>query len=310
MAKRNNMPMRWNRRLLPALLLCLACACTNRPKDVLDMRDMTDVLVDIHTLDGVFASTSYSRFQEEERDAYYEAILVRHHITKAQFDSSLLWYSRDPKKFEKVYTRVIDQLTAEEAAVKAGKYHELLPKASTITHMDLWTDSTRFTLRGDSLSRRPLAFSVADTSLVMGDVYELRFLVRVGTGDSCPGLHTHFNLHYAGGRIDSIYLPLHADSLWRRYTLRLRARQGEKVDSLYGRFLAADSCRCARPPAGVPGGPKWTASASCGGTTRNSRKPCAPPPANAKPSAPSATACSPPPAREWISSSTGTGSIR
>ena len=134
MAKRNNMPMRWNKRLLPALLLCLACACTNRPKDVLDMRDMTDVLVDIHTLDGVFASTSYSRFQEEERDAYYEAILVRHHITKAQFDSSLLWYSRDPKKFEKVYTRVIDQLTAEEAAVKAGKYHELLPKASTITH--------------------------------------------------------------------------------------------------------------------------------------------------------------------------------
>ena len=45
MAKRNNMPKRWNRRLLPALLLCLACACTNRPKDVLDMRDMTDVLV-------------------------------------------------------------------------------------------------------------------------------------------------------------------------------------------------------------------------------------------------------------------------
>ena len=175
MAKRNNMPKRWNRRLLPALLLCLACACTNRPKDVLDLRDMTDVLVDIHTLDGVFASTSYSRFQEEERDAYYEAILVRHHITKAQFDSSLLWYSRDPKKFEKVYTRVIDQLTAEEAAVKAGKYHELLPKASTITHMDLWTDSTRFTLRGDSLSRRPLAFSVADTSLVMGDVYEVSF---------------------------------------------------------------------------------------------------------------------------------------
>ena len=233
-------------KLCLAVLLCLACACTNRPKDVLDMRDMTDVLVDIHTLDGVFASTSYNRFKPEERDAYYEAILVKHHITQAQFDSSLLWYSRDPKKFEKVYTRVIDQLTAEEAAVKAGKYHELLPKASTITHMDLWTDSTRFTLRGDSLSCRPLAFSVADTSLVMGDVYELRFLMRVGRGDSCPGLHTHFNLHYAGGRIDSIYLPLHADSLWRRYTLRLRARQGEKVDSLHGRFFAAGSCLCAQ----------------------------------------------------------------
>ena len=244
-AKRNNM-LKQRNKLCLAVLLCLACACTNRPKDVLDMRDMTDVLVDIHTLDGVFASTSYNRFKPEERDAYYEAILVKHHITQAQFDSSLLWYSRDPKKFEKVYTRVIDQLTAEEAAVKAGKYHELLPKASTITHMDLWTDSTRFTLRGDSLSCRPLAFSVADTSLVMGDVYELRFLMRVGRGDSCPGLHTHFNLHYAGGRIDSIYLPLHADSLWRRYTLRLRARQGEKVDSLHGRFFAAGSCLCAQ----------------------------------------------------------------
>ncbi len=173
------------------------------------------------------------------------AVFANHHITQAQFDSSLLWYSKDPKRFEKVYTLVIDQLTAEEEAVKSGKYSDLLRKRRTLAHDGLWTGSPRMKINTDSLSHyRQLAFSVKDTKLMMGDRYELRFLARVEACDTCGNLHTRLNLAYAGGRVDSLSLPLPADGKWRRYTLQLDARDKEKVDSLYGHLVAASSFPC------------------------------------------------------------------
>lgn len=168
-------------------------------------------------------------------------------MTPAQFDSALVWYGRDPKRFEKIYGRVIARLTEEETAVKAGKYHTILPQRPVEpARINLWRDSTHLTLYGDSSARRTFAFTIADTSLLADDLYEFRFRSRVASGDSCPELHMHFNLHYADGRVDSIYLPLPADSLLHRYTLRIQAHSGAKIDSLHGRFLTADTCLCAR----------------------------------------------------------------
>lgn len=240
MVKRKNM-LKWPNKLLAfAGLLFLFLSCSNRPKEVLDMREMTDVLVDMHTLDGIFSSERYRTLKPEERDKYYEAVLGNHLVTREQFDSSLVWYCRDPERFEKIYVRVITRLSDEEAAVKAGKYHKLMPKV--LESVNLWKDSIRFVAQHDSLSRRQLTFCIADTTLMMDDLYELHFLLQAGRGDSCAGMHAHFNLHYAGGRVDSAYVPLHADDTLRRYTLRLRARDGEKIDSLYGCFFRSDSC--------------------------------------------------------------------
>lgn len=55
---------------LPLLAKCLlaggvllsVAACSTRPKDVPDSKQMTDLLVDMHTLDGIFSTEGYRHF--------------------------------------------------------------------------------------------------------------------------------------------------------------------------------------------------------------------------------------------------------
>lgn len=227
------------------ICVLLVSACSNRPKEVLSMKEMANVLVELHTLDGVFATGEYRSLDTNEKNKYYEAVLEKHRIDQAQFDSSLVWYSRDPKKFEKIYVRVVDRLTAEENDVKTGKYYPIVPKDSlpiVLTTAGLWKDSTRFVLKNDSSARNQLAFTIVDSALMMQDTYVLRFLHRIEPEDSCDNQHIHFNVHYANGQVDSLYCPVLSDGKLRRYTLRLHAGREEKIDSLSGRIFALDSC--------------------------------------------------------------------
>ena len=234
--------MFFRKSLYIIFLFLFFLSCSNRPEDVLSAREMTTVLVELHTLDGIFETNEYRHLDASEKNKYYEAILERHHIHREQFDSSLVWYSRDPKKFEKIYVRVVDRLTAEEENVKAGKYHSLVSQQLMLTTTELWKDSTHFTLKNDSSARNRLAFVITDSALMMQDIYTLRFRSRIEAEDSCANHYIRFNVHNASGRVDSLYYPTQHDGKLRRYTLRLQADGKEKIDSLSGYFLASDTC--------------------------------------------------------------------
>lgn len=93
-------------------LLALS-SCTLRPKNVLSRNKMVDVLYDLHKTDGVVHVQAVSYVQDEELKKYYEATLLKHGITQAQFDSSLVWYTDNPKRFNKIYPLVIARIQAD-----------------------------------------------------------------------------------------------------------------------------------------------------------------------------------------------------
>jgi hypothetical protein len=76
---------------------------------------MVAVLTDMHRMDGMIIVTALSRDKGEEEMAYYDAVLAEHGVTRAQFDSSLLWYTQHPQRFNKIYPRVLQRLEAEHA---------------------------------------------------------------------------------------------------------------------------------------------------------------------------------------------------
>ncbi len=244
-SKKRRMPKFQNKYYFFFIFL-LFFACSNRPKDVLSIREMTEVLVDIHTLDGIFTTDEYRDVNMDEKNKYYEAVLRDHKIDQAQFDSSIVWYSRDPKKFEKIYVRVIDRLTNEEELVKKGKYHDILSVPAVFTAENIWKDSTRFILKNIPSGRNQLRFSIADSALMTQDLYILRFLHRIEPTDSCKHQAIHFNIYYANGQVDSIYYPTRNDGKFRKYSLGLYASRKEKIDSLTGRILASDTCSFAQ----------------------------------------------------------------
>lgn len=81
-----------------------------RPREVLSLRQMEDVLVDLHTADGVIYAADIMYGHEDALKKYYEMVLEKHGLTQAQFDSSLVWYTNNPQIFNKIYPRVIVRL--------------------------------------------------------------------------------------------------------------------------------------------------------------------------------------------------------
>ena len=96
--------------ILLILLSVLLSACTPRPRNVLSKKKMTEVLYDLHKTDGVVLVKGYNFNHDEELKKFYESTLLKHGVTQAQFDSSLVWYTDNPKRFNKIYPRVIARL--------------------------------------------------------------------------------------------------------------------------------------------------------------------------------------------------------
>ncbi len=88
-------------------------SCTWRPNNILSQKEMTEVLYDLHKTDGVVMVKGYTYNHDEEQKKLYEATLLKHGITQAQFDSSLVWYTDNPKRFNKIYPKVINRLQQE-----------------------------------------------------------------------------------------------------------------------------------------------------------------------------------------------------
>ncbi len=105
-------PKRHSKILLFGCLLLFSTlsSCTIRPRSVLPPRKMEAVLYDLHRAEGVLQAAGYNTGKEEEVNAYYESILMKQGVTQASFDSSLVWYTDNPKQFCIVYGKVVERL--------------------------------------------------------------------------------------------------------------------------------------------------------------------------------------------------------
>lgn len=138
-------------------IVLLACALVGcRPDGILSSRKMQAVLVDIHKTEAVMQAAGYTStaYADVEAKAYY-ITLQKHEVTQAQFDSSLVWYTKHPQLFDKIYPKVRAQLEKERdafmeahpSASSAKKEKRILPDLDKILYCGVegipveWLDS-------------------------------------------------------------------------------------------------------------------------------------------------------------------------
>ena len=94
-------------------------SCKQQDEGILNKREMTDLLVDIHKSEAVIA-LNYSKFPNDSaKSVIREAVFNRHKITQAQFDSSLVWYGNHIEEYMEIYDKVIERLNQENEEIKA-----------------------------------------------------------------------------------------------------------------------------------------------------------------------------------------------
>ena len=96
-------------------------------------------MVDLHKTDALIQVSGLHVGHDEVRDLYYAQVLEKHGVTQAQFDSSLVWYTAHPKRFDKIYPKVRAELSAEHQAFRLAhaegsenKGNSSLPDANTL----------------------------------------------------------------------------------------------------------------------------------------------------------------------------------
>ena len=218
----------------------LLSACDGRPRGVLDQKDMTKILIDMHKTEAILSERGLSYSRYSSKAPYYNFVLKKYGITQAQFDSSLVWYTKNPKKFGRIYDDVTAQLTKFQKEIKGGKYHAVDTLELAKIKVNIWMQRTKYILTKDS-ARTHLDFDFPNQGFMYGDTYILKFLLRIAPEDSSVRQRVILRINYANGKVDSVYKTAYHDSLLRRYTFRFPAIHKLKIKSISGQLLGSSA---------------------------------------------------------------------
>ena len=77
---------------------------------------MIDILVDVHLAEAALNSRKFKDTlvgKSSSADFYY-SVLQKHELQDSVFEKSLVFYASQPRRFEKMYRQVMNQLSAME----------------------------------------------------------------------------------------------------------------------------------------------------------------------------------------------------
>jgi hypothetical protein len=152
-------------------------ACDNRPFHVLSDKKMEAVLFDVY-IAQVEIDNNRTVFSDSARKAdLLNTVFQKHKINKADFDSSLVWYSDNLEKYIKVNEKITKRyakMTEDLRAEQTGNLETLIPEEPGNPYP---VNNKTFFLRKENLPQNVYAFEADTTLHEYNGVYDLRFNV-------------------------------------------------------------------------------------------------------------------------------------
>lgn len=102
---------------LAAAIVIISCKPTI-PKHIIQPDDMEDILYDCYVSDGM-ANLDYDSIRYYNARLYRLAVLKKHGVTEAEFDSSMVYYTRHADKLYDIYVSLSERLGNEAEALGA-----------------------------------------------------------------------------------------------------------------------------------------------------------------------------------------------
>lgn len=134
---------------------CIACIALltscgkDIPSKIIQPEEMEKVLYDYHLWMGMS-----NDMRNTEREAHKNYIFRKHGITEAEFDSSMVWYTRESKELMSIYENLNKRFNREHSQIE----RLLESRNETNTRMSLSGDSVDIWRKGDIqwLAQTPL----------------------------------------------------------------------------------------------------------------------------------------------------------
>lgn len=143
------------------------------PSDVIQPDVMTDLLYDYHLASAMSSSLPYS--ENYKKEAYLQYVFQKHHVTEAEFDSSMVWYTRNSDELVTIYQDLQKRFENDEQNMKAlvARRDNQLEVSMSGDTVDIWQDRTFYWLTASPLTNKVMFDLKADTSFKQRDALEL-----------------------------------------------------------------------------------------------------------------------------------------
>lgn len=208
--------------LIAIQLLTTSCG-KQIPKDIIQPDQMEAILYDNQLAKVMNDNISYG--EKYKRELLRRSIYQKHGVTQAQFDSSLVWYTRHADELAEIYANLKLRFKKEEDHIKAvnaarDKSKQVSPSGDTV---NVWTTPLSIILGPDPIHRYYTFILPTDSNYLDGDRYQLSAHCRF-IPSSRPRITAAMSIKYANDSVigasttpssdGNIKITLEPDSLW------------------------------------------------------------------------------------------------
>lgn len=216
--------------LLAFVVLVTACE-SSRPGYVLSSGDMEEVLYDIHRAHFLPETMDKSRDDGALQYALMLNVLKQHDVTQAEWDSSMVYYTRHADELQEIYGSLMDRLEYEATALGAS-----IGNGTDTT--DVWNGERHILLTSDNLNNIYQWKLDCDTLLEKGEKVTLRFQGLFLNPESQSRAATVLAMRLKN---DSVIVRQQTISQTAIYTVDLEDRDTIGIKSVYGMFIITGS---------------------------------------------------------------------
>lgn len=201
-----------------ALWVCVMfiVSCTPQvPSKYIQPDDMEDILYDYH-MSQAMANKDYDRVEQGfKQSMYYYAVLQKHDVTEAEFDSSLVYYYTHTERLANIYTRISRRM--EDEAMRLGasvgdinKYSQYAADGDTA---NVWNEATSLLLTPNSPYNRYSFNIIPDSTYKAGDTFLFQFDTDFLVEDGGKEANTVLMFTYEGDSVTSHHNIIRASGM-------------------------------------------------------------------------------------------------
>ena len=162
-----------------ASVLCIVSCKPGVPKEVIQPDDMEDILYDYYVSQGIASMPgSQSGSEDYKRDMYFNSVLNKYGVTRAEFDSALVYYYTRADRFVEIYKSVQERMSEE--ALNLGATEGEVERFTAMQSLSgdtasIWEGMKSARLMPQAPYNKMQFVQKADTSFRKGDSFMLSF---------------------------------------------------------------------------------------------------------------------------------------
>ncbi|MDE6300761.1 MAG: DUF4296 domain-containing protein [Muribaculaceae bacterium] len=187
------------RKLVYIIAALIAIGCGRVPDGVIPPDRMASLMADMRMADAIVKVRPSDYVAPARKLAIRNAVFERHGITAAEYDSSLVWYGHNIKRYQDVTDRsieILEQRLIEANAIAADG----LAMSVAGDSVDLWLDAMPWVVTRNSPSNILTFSNDSDANWQPGDAYTLR--ARIVT--PVHGVRWNITTWYSDGALETV----------------------------------------------------------------------------------------------------------